>query len=67
MGVTNKEILYAKLPGGPRDITTVLYYRRPSPQPAGVARTVVLVDSEGNDFGTVNPLARKFTPSVAVP
>eukprot|EP00959_Pyramimonas_sp_CCMP1952_P405633 8501490-Pyramimonas_sp.AAC.1 len=53
-GVTKKEILYAKLP-------------QPSPQPAGVARTLVLLDSEGNDFGAVNPLTRKFTPSVAVP
>eukprot|EP00959_Pyramimonas_sp_CCMP1952_P024886 522352-Pyramimonas_sp.AAC.1 len=36
-GVNNNDILYAKLPGGPRDITTVLYDRQPSPQPAGVA------------------------------
>eukprot|EP00959_Pyramimonas_sp_CCMP1952_P279439 5842284-Pyramimonas_sp.AAC.1 len=48
-------------------MSTVLYNRRPSPQPAGAARALVLVDSEGNDFGAVNPLTRKFTPSVAVP
>eukprot|EP00959_Pyramimonas_sp_CCMP1952_P234447 4898781-Pyramimonas_sp.AAC.1 len=66
-GVTNKEILHAKLPGGPRDISTLLYYRQPSPQPAGVARALVLIDGEGSDFGAVNPLAREFTPSVAVP
>ena len=66
-GAINKDILYAKLPGGPRDISTVLYYRQPSPQPAGAARALVLVDIEGNDFGAVNPLTRKFTPSVAVP
>eukprot|EP00959_Pyramimonas_sp_CCMP1952_P456683 9473572-Pyramimonas_sp.AAC.1 len=66
-GATKKDILYAQLLGGPRDITTVLYYRQPSPSPAGVARTLVLIDSEGHDFGSVNPLTRKFTPSVAIP
>eukprot|EP00959_Pyramimonas_sp_CCMP1952_P390768 8188969-Pyramimonas_sp.AAC.1 len=62
-GVTNKDIRYAQLPGGPRDITTVSYHRQPSPSPAGVARTLVLIDSEGHDFGTANPLTRKCTPS----
>eukprot|EP00959_Pyramimonas_sp_CCMP1952_P227402 4754413-Pyramimonas_sp.AAC.1 len=66
-GVTNKEILHARLPGGPRDITTVLYYRQPSTSPAGVARTLVLIDSEGYEFGGANPLIRKFTSSVAMP
>eukprot|EP00959_Pyramimonas_sp_CCMP1952_P195337 4084502-Pyramimonas_sp.AAC.1 len=66
-GATNKEILCARIPGGPRDITTVLYYRQPSASPAGVARSLVLLDSEGYDFGHVNPRNRKFTPSVAMP
>eukprot|EP00959_Pyramimonas_sp_CCMP1952_P112606 2354239-Pyramimonas_sp.AAC.1 len=66
-GVTNKEILYVRIPGGPRDITTISYYRQPSTSPAGVARSLVLIDSVGYDVGRVNPANRKLTPSVAMP
>eukprot|EP00959_Pyramimonas_sp_CCMP1952_P432332 9053392-Pyramimonas_sp.AAC.1 len=51
-GVTNKEIFYARILGGPRDVTTVFFNcRQPSASPVGVARSLVLLDSEGYDFG----------------
>ena len=64
-GVNAKNILYAVIPDGPRDITTVLYYRPPAVQsPLGdapeAARTLPLLDRTGPDFGNTNSLCRDY-------
>ena len=72
-GVTSHDILYAKLPSSPRDITTLLYYRPLPADDANIARATVvrsdMLDCEGKSFGALNPLCRHFDkPSlVAIP
>ena len=60
-------VLHASLPDGPRDFTTVLYYRQPPEAAlAGVVRNTILLNAGGRDFGNVNKLCKAYAP-VAIP
>ena len=60
-------MLYASIPGGPRDITTLLCYR-PAPVDAGApARAILSLDRLGIEFGEINPLCSNYRPPVGVP